>query len=283
MKQSRLRRFLGMMLLPYLPLVLVLFVLLFPFYWMIMTSFKSLSEIFDYTQSPLGVSAPTLDNYRFLFEKVEFGQWAVNSLVVSAVTTLFSLAVSIAAGYALARLRFRGVATMGLIIFITYLVPRTVMFIPLAQVLVQIGLLGELGALILVYPTFLIPFCTWLLTGFFRTIPVEPEECAMIDGCSRLGAAIRITLPMAVPGVLTAGIFAFTLSWNELLYALAYVGGEASKTLPVGLINNLAQRDFFNWGPLMAGATLGSIPVMLVYFYFMDHYVAGLTSGAVKG
>ncbi len=283
MKQSRLRRFLGMLLLPYLPLVLVLFVLLFPFYWMIMTSFKSLSEIFDYTQSPLWVSAPTLDNYRFLFEKVEFGQWAVNSLVVSAVTTLFSLAVSIAAGYALARLRFRGVATMGLIIFITYLVPRTVMFIPLAQVLVQIGLLGELGALILVYPTFLIPFCTWLLTGFFRTIPVEPEECAMIDGCSRLGAAIRITLPMAVPGVLTAGIFAFTLSWNELLYALAYVGGEASKTLPVGLINNLAQRDFFNWGPLMAGATLGSIPVMLVYFYFMDHYVAGLTSGAVKG
>ena len=283
MKQSRLRRFLGMLLLPYLPLVLVLFVLLFPFYWMVMTSFKSLSEIFDYTQSPLWVSAPTLDNYRFLFEKVEFGQWAVNSLVVSAVTTLFSLAVSIAAGYALARLRFRGVATMGLIIFITYLVPRTVMFIPLAQVLVQIGLLGELGALILVYPTFLIPFCTWLLTGFFRTIPVEPEECAMIDGCSRLGAAIRITLPMAVPGVLTAGIFAFTLSWNELLYALAYVGGEASKTLPVGLINNLAQRDFFNWGPLMAGATLGSIPVMLVYFYFMDHYVAGLTSGAVKG
>ena len=283
MKQSRLRRFLGMLLLPYLPLVLVLFVLLFPFYWMIMTSFKSLSEIFNYTQSPLWVSAPTLDNYRFLFEKVEFGQWAVNSLVVSAVTTLFSLAVSIAAGYALARLRFRGVATMGLIIFITYLVPRTVMFIPLAQVLVQIGLLGELGALILVYPTFLIPFCTWLLTGFFRTIPVEPEECAMIDGCSRLGAAIRITLPMAVPGVLTAGIFAFTLSWNELLYALAYVGGEASKTLPVGLINNLAQRDFFNWGPLMAGATLGSIPVMLVYFYFMDHYVAGLTSGAVKG
>ena len=283
MKQSRLRRFLGMLLLPYLPLVLVLFVLLFPFYWMIMTSFKSLSEIFNYTQSPLWVSAPTLDNYRFLFEKVEFGQWAVNSLVVYAVTTLFSLAVSIAAGYALARLRFRGVATMGLIIFITYLVPRTVMFIPLAQVLVQIGLLGELGALILVYPTFLIPFCTWLLTGFFRTIPVEPEECAMIDGCSRLGAAIRITLPMAVPGVLTAGIFAFTLSWNELLYALAYVGGEASKTLPVGLINNLAQRDFFNWGPLMAGATLGSIPVMLVYFYFMDHYVAGLTSGAVKG
>lgn len=283
MRQNRLRHFLGLLLLPYLPLALVLIALLFPFYWMIMTSFKSLREIFDYTQSPLWVRAPSLDNYIFLFEKVEFGQWAVNSLVVSVITTVFSLVVSIAAGYALARLRFRGVTTIGLIIFITYLVPRTIIFIPLAQVLVQIGLLGELGALILVYPTFLIPFCTWLLTGYFRTIPIEPEECAMIDGCSRLGAAIRITLPMAVPGVLTAGIFAFTLSWNELLYALAYVGGEANKTLPVGLINSLAQRDFFNWGPLMAGATLGSIPVVLVYFYFMDNYVTGLTSGAVKG
>ncbi len=283
MKQNRLRHFLGLLLLPYLPLTLVLIALLFPFYWMVMTSFKSLSEIFDYTHSPLWVRAPSLSNYVFLFEKVQFGQWAINSLIVSVSTTAFSLFASIAAGYALARLRFRGVTTFGLIIFITYLVPRTVIFIPLAQVLVQIGLLGDLGALILVYPTFLIPFCTWLLTGYFRTIPIEPEECAMIDGCSRVGAAIRITLPMAVPGVLTAGIFAFTLSWNELLYALAYVGGEASKTLPVGLINSLAQRDFFNWGPLMAGATLGSIPVVLVYFYFMDNYVTGLTSGAVKG
>jgi multiple sugar transport system permease protein len=204
-------------------------------------------------------------------------------LWVASVTTVISLVLSIAGGYALARLRFRGVTTIGLLIFITYLVPRTVMFIPLAQVLAQIGLLGNIASLTLVYPTFLIPFCTWLLTGYFRTIPIEPEECAMIDGCSRIGAAIRITLPMAVPGILTAGIFAFTLSWNELLYALAYVSGEGNKTLPVGLISNLAQRDFFNWGPLMAGATLGSIPVMIVYFYFMDHYVTGLTSGAVKG
>jgi multiple sugar transport system permease protein len=277
------RRFLGALMLPYLPLALVLLVLLFPFYWMIITSLKSLGEIFDYTHNPLWVRAPSLDNYGFLFERTEIVQWSLNSIVVAGVTTAFSLVVSIAAGYALARLRFPGVATFGLLIFITYLVPRTVTFIPLAQVLVQIGLLGELAALIVVYPTFLIPFCSWLLTGYFRTIPIEPEECAMIDGCSRLGAAIRITLPMAVPGVLTAGIFAFTLSWNELLYALAYVGGEATKTLPVGLINSLAQRDFFNWGPLMAGATLGSIPVVIVYFYFMDLYVSGLTAGAVKG
>jgi len=283
MKRSGVHRFFSALFLPYLPLAIVLFVLLFPFYWMVMTSFKSLKEIFDYTNNPLWVNAPSFDNYKFLFEKVAFTEWAVNSLWVSGVTTVVSLVLSIAAGYALARLRFRGVATIGVLIFITYLVPRTVMFIPLAQVLAQIGLLGNISALTLVYPTFLIPFCTWLLTGYFRTIPIEPEECAMIDGCSRIGAAIRITLPMAVPGILTAGIFAFTLSWNELLYALAYVNGEGNKTLPVGLISNLAQRDFFNWGPLMAGATLGSIPVMLVYFYFMDHYVSGLTSGAVKG
>lgn len=283
MKQSRMRKFLGALMMPYLPLAIVLFVLLFPFYWMVLTSFKTLGEIFDYTNNPLWVRAPSFDNYKYLFEKVQFTQWAINSIWVAVITTAVSLVASIAAGYALSRLRFPGVATFGLLIFITYLVPKTVMFIPLAQVLVQIGMLGKIGALILVYPTFLIPFCAWLLTGYFRTIPVEPEECAMIDGCSRIGAAIRITLPMAVPGILTAGIFAFTLSWNELLYALAYVGGEANKTLPVGLLTNLAQRDFFNWGPLMAGATLGSIPVMLVYFYFMDHYVAGLTSGAVKG
>jgi multiple sugar transport system permease protein len=283
MKLSPTRRLLNRLLMPYLPLAVVLFMLLFPFYWMILTSFKSLAEIFDYTSSPLWVHAPNLENYKFLFERTDFGRWSINSIVVAVVTTAFSLVLSIAAGYALARLRFWGATLLGVLIFITYLIPKTVLFIPLAQVLRSIGLLGDLPALLLVYPAFLIPFCTWLLTGYFRTVPIDPEECAMIDGCSRLGAAIRITLPMAVPGVLTAGIFAFTLSWNELLYALVYVGGEANKTLPVGLINSLAQRDFFNWGPLMAGATLGSIPVALVYFFFMDLYVGGLTAGAVKG
>lgn len=283
MRQTRLRRFLNQLMMPYLPLAVVLFLLLFPFYWMVLSSFKSLGEIFDFTTAPLWIQRPTLDNYMFLFTRIDFGRWTLNSLLVAGVTTIFSLFVSIAAGYAIARLRFRGATLFGVLIFITYLVPKTLMFIPLAQVMREIGALGELGALVLSYPTFLIPFCTWLLTGYFRTVPIDPEECAMIDGCSRLGAMVRITLPMAVPGVLTAGIFAFTLSWNELLYALAFVGGEANKTLPVGLINSLAQRDFFNWGPLMAGATLGSIPVALVYFFFMDLYVSGLTAGAVKG
>ena len=283
MRQSRLRRFLNQLLMPYIPLAIVLVVLLFPFYWMVLSSFKSLGEIFDFTTAPLWILNPTLDNYRFLFERIDFGRWTLNSIGVAVLTTAFSLVVSIAAGYAIARLRFRGATLCGVLIFITYLIPKTLLFIPLAQVMRDIGALGDLTALVLTYPTFLIPFCTWLLTGYFRTIPIDPEECAMIDGCSRLGAVLRITLPMAVPGVLTAGIFAFTLSWNELLYALAFVGGEANKTLPVGLINSLAQRDFFNWGPLMAGATLGSIPVALVYFFFMDLYVSGLTAGAVKG
>jgi multiple sugar transport system permease protein len=268
---------------PYLPLAILLLGMLFPFYWMVLTSFKGLGEVFDYTTMPLWVVEPTLSNYVYLFEKVDFGRWFLNSILVTVSTTIFSVVVSILAGYAIARLRFRGATVIGVLVFITYLVPKTLLFVPLAQVMNSIGLLGNLSSLALAYPTFLIPFCTWLLTGYFRTVPIEPEECAMVDGCSRLGAAARITLPMAIPGVLTAAIFSFTLSWNELLYALVFVTGESNKTLPVGLINSLAQRDFFNWGPLMAGATLASIPVAILYFFFMDRFVGGLTAGAVKG
>ena len=283
MKVSRTRRFLSLLIMPYLPLTILLLGMLFPFYWMVLTSFKSLAEVFDYKTLPLWVVNPTLSNYAYLFEKVEFGRWYINSIVITVTTTVFSVAVSIFAGYAIARLNFRGATVAGVLVFITYLVPKTLLFVPLAQVLNNIGLLGNLSALALAYPTFLIPFCTWLLTGYFRTVPIDPEECAMVDGCSRLGAALRITLPMAIPGVLTAAIFSFTLSWNELLYAMVFVTGESNKTLPVGLINSLAQRDFFNWGPLMAGATLASIPVAILYFFFMDKFVGGLTAGAVKG
>ena len=283
MKVSRTRRWLSLLIMPYLPLTILLLGMLFPFYWMVLTSFKSLAEVFDYKTLPLWVVNPTLSNYAYLFQKVEFGRWYINSVVITVTTTVFSVVVSIFAGYAIARLNFRGATVAGVLVFITYLVPKTLLFVPLAQVLNNIGLLGNLSALALAYPTFLIPFCTWLLTGYFRTVPIDPEECAMVDGCSRLGAALRITLPMAIPGVLTAAIFSFTLSWNELLYAMVFVTGESNKTLPVGLINSLAQRDFFNWGPLMAGATLASIPVAILYFFFMDKFVGGLTAGAVKG
>lgn len=283
MNESRIRRLLKGTLSFYVPLLIVLVVLLFPFYWMIITSFKHQGELFNFSGNPLWVQNPSLGNYAYLFRNTLFEQWLVNITIVAGVTTLFALVVSIMASYALTRLRFPGAAVYGILIFVTYLVPRSSLFIPLAQTLKQLDILGDLSSLILTYPTFLIPFCTWLLSGYFRTIPIEPEECAMVDGCTRLGAVIRITLPLAVPGILTAGIFAFTLSWNELLYALVFVSGEMEKTLTLGLITNLANADYYSWGPLMAGATLASIPVALLYFYFMDLYVSGVTAGAVKG
>jgi len=282
MSHSRTWRFVNQILFPYVPLIILLVLLLFPFYWMVLTSLKNLGETFNLSQ-PLVVKQPTLENYAWLFAKSQFPRWALNSIVVTVSTTIFSLIVSVAAGYAIAHLRFAGAAVIGILIFITYLVPRTLLFIPVTVVTQQLGVYGKLSSLILVYPTFVIPFCTWLLSGYFRTLPLEPEECAMVDGCSRVGAILRITLPLAVPGILTAAIFGFTLSWNELLYAIVLVNGEANRTLPVGLVNNLINRDTYMWGPLMAGSVLGSVPVALFYFFFMDLYVSGMTAGAVKG
>ncbi|MCX6030740.1 MAG: carbohydrate ABC transporter permease [Chloroflexi bacterium] len=282
MSTPRVRRWINRILWPYLPLAIVLIALLFPFYWMIITSLKTFGETYNLT-SPLIVKEPTLSNYVWLFEKSSFARWYLNSFLVTVSTTLFSLVVSLMAGYAIAHLRFSGAAVIGILIFVTYLIPRTLLFIPVTVVVQQLGAYGKLVSLILVYPTFVIPFCTWLLSGYFRTLPLEPEECAMVDGCSRIGAIVRITLPLAVPGILTAGIFGFTLAWNELLYAIILVNGEMNRTLPVGIVNNLINRDTYLWGPLMAAATLGSVPVALFYFFFMDLYVGGLTAGAVKG
>jgi len=282
MISPQIRRRVNRILFPYLPLVIVLILLLFPFYWMMITSLKTLGETYNLS-TPLIVKQPTLENYIWLFVKSSFARWFLNSFVVSMLTTLFSLLISIMAGYAIAHLRFSGAAVIGVLIFITYLIPRTLLFIPITVVIQQLGAYGKLASLVLVYPTFVIPFCTWLLSGYFKTLPLEPEECAMVDGCSRIGAIRRITLPLAVPGILTAGIFGFTLAWNELLYAIILVNGEMNRTLPVGLVNSLINRDTYLWGPLMAGATLGSIPVALFYFFFMDLYVGGLTAGAVKG
>ncbi len=273
------RRGLGL----YVPLAITMVIMLFPFYWMIITSLKSDAELFDFTKNLLWVRNPSLGNYFELFESKYFLRWFWNSVLTSTVVTLFSLMLSVMAGYALARLRFVGVTLLGIVIFVTYLVPKTFLFIPLAQLLNQMGVLGEPLTLFLTYPTFTIPFCTWLLTGYFRTIPVDLEECARIDGCSRLGAICRIALPLSVPGILTAGIFAFTLSWNELLYTLVFVNGEANKTLPLGVTSVFIFGDSYFWGPLMAAATLASIPVAILYFAFFDLYVGGLTAGAVKG
>ena len=178
-------------------------------------------------------------------------------------------------------MRFAGARYVGLAIFLAYLVPPSILFIPLAAIIFNLGLFDSDWALILTYPTFLVPFCTWLLMGYFRTIPYELEECALIDGASRLQILWKITLPLAVPGLISAGIFAFTLSWNEFIYALTFISSSENKTVPVGAITELVEGDVYHWGSLMAAALFGSLPVVIMYSFFVEYYVSSLT-GAVK-
>jgi len=211
-----------------------------------------------------------------------FSRWLWNTFYIALASTVISLACGLLAGYALARLKFPMAGTLGTSIFVTYLVPPTLLFIPLADIIRDFQLGNTPWALILTYPTFLIPFCTWLLMGYFKTIPKELEECARIDGATRFGAMTRIIFPIAVPGILSAGIFAFTLSWNEFIYALIFLSSPERKTVPVGVVSELIRGDIYFWGQLMAGALLGSVPVALVYSFFVEYYVTGLT-GSVKG
>jgi multiple sugar transport system permease protein len=279
MRQRPLER----ILLFHLPLWFFLFVTLFPFLWMFITSIKPNAELYNVRMNPLYVLHPTLEHFRYLLRETIFLTWAYNTLYVSILSTAISLITGIMAGYALSRLRFRGAGGIAVGIFVTYLVPPTLLFIPLANVVRTFGLLDSPWSLILTYPTFLIPFCTWLLMGYFKTIPRELEECAMIDGATRLQAMVKIILPLALPGILSSGIFAFTLSWNEFIYALVFLSSTEIKTIPVGVVSELIRGDVFFWGPLMAGALLGSVPVAIIYSFFVEYYVAGLTAGAVKG
>jgi multiple sugar transport system permease protein len=276
-------RFRGRLFRVYIPVAVFTFITLFPFYWMAITSIKSNSELLDHTKNPLFVLQPNLQNYGDLFTKTNFLRWMVNSAVVAFLSTSISLFCSILAGYSLARLRYRGANAVGWGVFVTYLVPPTLLFLPLAYVVAQLHLFNNYLALVLTYPTFLIPFCTWLLMGYFRGIPRELEEAALVDGASRLQAMVRVVIPLALPGILSAGMFAFTLSWGEFLYALVFMSDTAVKTVPVGVINELIKGDEFFWGELMAAALLGSIPVAVLYSFFVDYFVAGMTAGAVKG
>ncbi len=265
----------------YLPLGVFLFVLLFPFYWMFITSVKPDRELLSRDGNPFWVQSPTLAHFKKLLFDTAYPEWLWNTVLVSVVATAFSLAASVLAAYAIERLRFKGSKQTGLAIFLAYLVPPSILFIPLADVVFQLGLFDTRWALILTYPTFLIPFCTWLLMGYFRSIPFELEECALIDGASRWQILTKIVLPLAVPGLISAGIFAFTLSWNEFIYALTFVSSSEIKTVPVGVVTELVEGDVYHWGPLMAGALFGSLPVALIYSFFVEYYVSGLT-GSVK-
>jgi multiple sugar transport system permease protein len=267
----------------YLPLAAFIFFALFPFYWMLISSFKSNPELYSLKANRLWIASPTLDQFRDLFAKTAIIQWLWNSFFVSFLTAFISMSFGIMAGYALARLKFPGAQAFGLATFITYLVPTTLIFIPLARVVQSLGLSDSIWALVVTYPTFLIPFCTWMLIAYFKSIPKDMEECAMIDGCSRIGAMIRIVLPMAIPGVIFSAMFSFTLSWNEFVYALTFISNTTHKTMSVAVPTELIRGDAYFWGELMAASLLGSVPVALLYSFFMDYFVSGLTAGALKG
>jgi multiple sugar transport system permease protein len=266
----------------YIPLALFVIVLLFPFYWMTITALKPDYEMYDYAKfSPFWVHSPTLANIDKLLFHTNYPRWLLVTMSVAVASTFLSVAASVLAAYAIERLRFKGAQHVGLAIYLAYLVPPTILFIPLATMIFQFGLFNNPISLVLTYPTFLVPFCTWLLIGYFKSIPYELEECALIDGASRLQILKRITLPLAVPGLISAGIFAFTLSWNEFIYALAFIQSTDRKTVPVAILTELVTGDVYQWGSLMAGSLLGSVPVALIYSFFVEYYVSSLT-GAVK-
>ncbi len=266
----------------YLPMAVFVFVLLFPFYWMAITAIKPNAQLTDYNNySPFWVVEPTLDHIKYLFFETSYPGWLWNTILVAVGSTALSLLASILGAYAIERVRFTGSRSIGLLIFLAYLVPPSILFIPLAFIVFKLGIYDSRLALIFTYPTFLIPFCTWLLMGYFRSIPFELEESALVDGASRWQILVKIILPLAVPGLISAGIFAFTLSWNEFIYALTFIQSSENKTIPVGVLTELVRGDVFEWGSLMAGALFGSLPVVILYSFFVDYYVSSMT-GAVK-
>jgi multiple sugar transport system permease protein len=265
----------------WLPLTVFLIVLLFPFYWMVITTFKPNEELLSREGNPFWVIHPTLDHIKKLLFDTAYPEWLWNTILISVTSTFLSIFCSVLAAYAIERLRFRGARYVGMSIFLAYLVPPSILFIPLAAMVYKLNLFDTRLALILTYPTFLIPFCTWLLMGYFKSIPLELEECALIDGANRWQILVRIILPLAVPGLISAGIFAFTLSWNEFIYALTFISSSEVKTVPVGVVTELVEGDVYHWGSLMAGALFGSLPVAILYSFFVEYYVSGLT-GAVK-
>jgi multiple sugar transport system permease protein len=266
----------------YLPLGFFLVAMLFPFYWMAITSIKPNRELYNAKIMPLIVHQPVLKHYVDLLEQTNFLTWTYNTMLVAVVTTVISLVLGTMMAYPLARLNFPGAAVVAIGVAATYLVPQPLLFIPMSDIINMLGLGNTLTAVMLTYPTLLIPFCAWLLMGYFKSVPRELEEAARIDGASRFQAMTRVILPLCTPGLLSAGIFAFTLAQNEFLYALIFLTTSEVRTVAVGAITELIRGDVFYWGQLMAAALLGSIPVAIIYSFFVEHYVAGLTAGSVK-
>jgi multiple sugar transport system permease protein len=269
--------------LAYLGLAFYVVVAVFPIYWMAMTALKNDVDLVDIKVVPFWFSRPlTLSHFTYLFEKTRFATWLANTFTISASVVLITLLLCIPGAYALARMRFRGAEHLAIGIFLTYIVPPTLLFLPLVQVVARLGLYNSKWGLVLVYPTFTIPFSMWLLMGFFRTVPLEIEEAALVDGCTRLQAFFRVVLPLSVAGILTVAIFAFTLGMQEFVYALTFVSTSAQKPVTLGVVTELIRGDVYFWGSLMAGALLAGVPVAILYNFFLDRFVEGITGGALK-
>jgi multiple sugar transport system permease protein len=259
-------------------------VLAFPFYWMLMSSLRSDQDLYDLEQVPFkfNTNSPTLANYRFLFEETNYRLWLENTAIVGAAVVLITLVLSLPAAYALARLSGSWGQSVGVGIFLTYLVPPTLLFLPLSRVVAELDLNDRLLSLILVYPSFTVPFSTWLLMGFFKTIPPELEDAALVDGASRLGALIRVVFPLSVPGILTVVIFSFSLVVNEFVYAFTFITESETRTVSAGVPTDLIRGDVFYWGALMAATLIPAVPLALLYNAFLNRFIAGFTGGAFR-
>src|SRR5437867_6064553 len=255
----------------------------FPIYWMAITAFKQDPDLYRMEHFPFWFNlAPTLRNFKILFYQTHYGDWIWNTFTISALVALITLVTAVPAGYALARLKLPGAENSGIAIFLTYLVPPIILFLPLSRIVAELGLQDSWWALVVVYPTFTIPFCTWLLMGFFKTVPMEIEEAARVDGCGQAGAFLRVILPISLPGVLTSVIFAFTLSMQDFLYGLAFVSPGDQKPVPVGVPTELIRGDVYYWGSLMGAALLVGLPVAILYNFFLDRFIQGITGGIGK-
>jgi multiple sugar transport system permease protein len=267
----------------YTAVVLLVLFAAFPFYWMLITTFKADGDLYNLKSIPYWFNAaPTLEHVKYLFEDTLFVQWLSNTALVGLWVVVITLLVALPAGYSLARMPGRGAENLGIAIFLTYLVPPTLLFLPLSRVVALLGLQDSIWSLVVVYPTFTIPFCTWLLMGFFKSIPREIEEAAIVDGCTVIGAFVKTVLPLSLPGILTVIIFAFTLTMQEFVYALTFISSSDEKPVTLGVATDLIRGDIFYWGELMAAALIASVPVAIAYNLFLDRFISGITGGAVK-
>ncbi len=267
----------------YLGIAPFLLIAIFPLYWMVVTAFKQDQDLYRMDVFPLWFHmAPTLKHFNTLFFQTNYGSFIVNTMVIAVWVAVITLLTAVPAGYALARLRLPGSENAGIAIFMTYLVPGIILFLPLSRIVSMVGLQDSWWALVLVYPTFTVPFCAWLMMGFFKTVPMEMEEAARVDGCGYLGALIRVVLPVSLPGMLTAVIFAFTLSMQDFLYGLAFVAPGDQKPVPVGVPTELIRGDVYYWGSLMGAALLVGLPVAILYNFFLDRFIQGITGGVGK-